>query len=171
MSVPLHPASHELALLAHCGELAIAIEARTIHQMRRAAELPSFRDGELLYVDLDGELVPAWDLGELLGLGTATAAWVIADLPTPVSRRVAFRVGRCVSVRALPRCEPVPARACPARAGAIAAAFVATDLAELADVATAVVIDLARVLGPAELATLAGQAATLGVGRGADPAG
>lgn len=150
MTTISHSISGSLALFAQCGELAVAIEASTIYQIRRAAEVPARRERELLIVDLDGERVPGFDLGELLGLGVSSAAWVVAELRDCAAPRVAFRVGRCITVRPLPPCTPVPPAVWPSRPGAIIAAFVAGTIPELDGFASGVVLELGRVLGPAE---------------------
>lgn len=139
-----------LALMALCGELVIAIDAMAIVQLRSVAETASRDAGHGMSVlDLDGELVAGWDLGELLGMPPCHDAWVLTQLPG-IARPVAFRIGRCIVVHALPPCRPVPGGIFTARAGAITAGFAALAAPLLAEHVSGVVVDLARVLDAGE---------------------
>ena len=73
-------------------------------------------------VAVDGERLPAWDLGRLLGLAGGGAAWVLIDRPMPA----ALRVGRCLHVVDL---APGAARRMPPAAGGLpgAGCFAAAD--------------------------------------------
>jgi hypothetical protein len=156
---PEHPASHRLALLALCGDLVVAIDAMSIREIRRVDEtaLRATDDGGSL-LELDGELgrvlVPGWDLGNLLGIEGDPSAWVIVDLPGSL-RRVGLRLGRCVTVQALPVCRSIPRGIFARRPRAIAAGFATAAIPELTEHVSGVVIDLAGVLGDGELAFLA----------------
>jgi chemotaxis signal transduction protein len=153
--LPEHPASHQLALLALCGDLVVAIDVMSIREIRRAAETTARTvDRGMSMLDLDGEHVPGWDLGELFGIPAAPSGWVIVELPG-VQRRVGLRVGRCVMVQALPVCRAIPRGIFTSRSRAIAAAFSTASIPELADHVSGVVLDLARLLGETELASLA----------------
>jgi hypothetical protein len=150
-----HPASHRLALLALCGDLVVALDAMSIREVRRAAETTSgVVDRAMSMLELDGEHIPGWDLGELLGIAASPSAWVIVDLPG-LRRPVGFRVGRCVMVQSLPACRALPHGIFTSRSRAFTAAFSTAALPELADHVSGVVVDLARVLGETELASLA----------------
>ena len=150
---PEHPASGQLALLALCSDLVIAIEALSIHEIRRTAETVTRSIAPGMWaLELDSRMVPGWDLGELLGLGSCTTAWVIVDLPRP-TRRVGFRIGRCFMVEPLPVCRAIPRgiftgtdAAEAGRPEAIAAGFSVAGIPELAGHVSGVVIDLTRVL-------------------------
>jgi hypothetical protein len=153
-ALPEHPASGRLALLAVCGELVIAVEAMSIREIRRVAETTARPlDRGKFALELDGERVRGWDLGELLGIATVPTAWVIVDLPG--ARRAAFRVGRCVTVQSLPVCRALPHRIFTSRARALAAAFSTAGIQALEDHCSGVVIDLAHILGDRELASIA----------------
>lgn len=153
-ALPEHPASGRLALLALCGDLVIAIDAMSIREIRRVAETTA-RAAErgMSVLELDGELVPGWDIGELLGLETAPSAWVIVDLPA-AHRPVAFRVGRCVMVQPLPRCRALPPGVFTSRAQAMAAAFSTAAIPELSGHVSGVVMELSGLLGDGELASM-----------------
>jgi hypothetical protein len=144
-----HPASGELALFALCGELLVAIVAAPIQTIRQVAETQA-RAGDAggWLVSTDDGIVPGWDLGELLGQGSSDAAWVVADVPQVA--RIALRVGRCLTVHALPPCRPIPAGIFQARGEALAAGFAATSVTELAAHVAGVVVELAHLLGPRE---------------------
>jgi len=144
----------QLALLALVGDLVVALDAAAIAQLRRAADLAARRvEPAVFALELDGETVPGWDAGELLGLGACDASWVIVRLAAiHDGRRFGLRLGRCVAVQRLPACHAIPPSLFAARAGAIAAAFSTAELAAQLVAPSGIVIDLARLLTPAELA-------------------
>jgi hypothetical protein len=154
-----HPVSHRLSLLALCGDLVVAIDAMSIHEIRRVEETAA-RAGirGMSVLELEGELgrelVPGWDLGELLGIETEPSAWVIVDVPG-LPRRVGFRLGRCVTVQSLPVCRAIPLGIFTSRPRAIAAGFSTAAIPELMGHVSGVVIDLSGVLGESELAAIA----------------
>jgi len=151
MTLETHPATGQLALLALCGELVVAFEAERIHSIRQTVETPSRElDRGLHAIELEGTVIPGWDLGELLGLGACTSAWVIVDVPE-LGGWLGLRVGRCMSVQQLPTCRPLPSSIFTARPGALAAGFSAAPIAELEGYPTGAVVDPRRVLLPAEL--------------------
>lgn len=155
---PDHPLSGKLALVALCGDLVIAIDAMLLYEIRRAEDTPAraIQYG-MLGLDLDGQLVPGWDLGELLELGPCANAWAIVDLPG-LDRRVGFRIGRCFNVQPLPVCRAITRGSLLGRVGrldAVAAGFSVAAIPELVGYVSGVVIDLARVLSDHELAALA----------------
>jgi len=143
-----------LALLAQIGDLVIAIDAAEIALLRHISDLAARRVEHNLYaIELDDEIVPGWDAGELLGLGACDASWVIASLPAVYGgRRFGLRVGRCIAVHKLPACEPIPPSLFRARAGAISAGFATQLIAAPLEAPSGVVLDLSRLLGPGELA-------------------
>ena len=153
-ALPEHPASGRLALLALCGELVIAVDAMSIREIRRVAETTARPLGRGMFaLELDGERVRGWDLGDLLGVATAPLAWVIVDLPG--ARRAAFRVGHCVTVQSLPVCRALPHGIFTSRTRALAAGFSTAAIPGLEDQCSGVVIDLAHILGDRELASIA----------------
>jgi len=146
MTTADHPATGQLALLALCGDLVVAIEAMSIHAIRQVAETTARSVGDgLAVIELDGARVPGWDLCELLGLGAGNHAWVVVDLPG-LRGRVGFRVGRCVMVHPLPSCRTIPRGIFTARGDAVAAGFSVAAIPELAEHVSGVVLDLARLL-------------------------
>lgn len=148
--LPNHPAGSRLALLAMCGDLVIAIEADVIFQIRRAEETKArMVDRAMSVIELDGQEIVGWDLGELLGLGASADAWVIVTLPD--SSRIGLRIGRCLTVQPLPVCRAVPRTIFVSRAGAITAGFSASGIAELEGYPSGVVIDTGRLLTESEL--------------------
>jgi len=152
------PLSGRLALLALCGDLVIAIDAMAIYEIRRAGDTTARAiQYDMLGLDLDGQLVPGWDLGELLGIGPCANTWAIVDLPG-VGRRVGFRLGRCFNVQPLPACHAMARGVllgAVGRGDAVVAGFSVASIPELAGYVSGVVIDLARVLSDHELAALA----------------
>jgi hypothetical protein len=156
--LPDHPLSGGLALLALCGDLVIAIDAMSIYEIRRTEHTTARAiQYDMLGLDLEGQLVPGWDLGELLGIGPCAHAWAIVDLPGG-GRRVGFRIGRCFMVQPLPVCRAISPGillGAVGRLDAIVAGFSVASIPELAGYVSGVVIDLARVLSDHELAALA----------------
>lgn len=153
-ALPEHPASSRLALLTLCGDLVVALDAMSIREIRRVAETTARAMDRMWVLEIEGERVPGWDLGELLAIETAPSAWVIVDLPG-LARPVGFRLGRCVVVHALPVCRALPPGIYARRPGAFAAAFSTAGIAELTDHVSGVVVDLSCALGEDELASIA----------------
>jgi hypothetical protein len=158
-ALPEHPVSHRIALFGLCGDLVVAIDVMAIREIRTVEDtaLRPSRHGRLV-LELDGEhggaLVPGWDLGELLGIDAAPVSWVIVELPGS-RRRVALRLGRCVTVQPLPVCRSIPRGIFASRPRAIAAGFSTAAIPELSAHVSGVVLDLRGVLGGAELDALA----------------
>jgi hypothetical protein len=142
-----------LGLFCLVGDLLVAIDAAAIVQVARTADLGARRlEGSLHAIDLPGETVPAWDLGDLLGLGTSTTSWVVLDVAGGTPRRFALRLGRCLSVREIPPHRPLPAAIFTARERAIAGGFSTDGIPELEEHAAGVVLDVRRLLHDGEVA-------------------
>ena len=147
-----HRATGSLALLAMCGDLIVAIEAVSIYRIHSALDVVAREDASGGWcVEIDGESVAGWDLGAVLGMPGCTAAWVILEWRGSGHGRIALRVGRCVSVRVLPVCVPIPRSIFMSRSDAIVAAFSAGDVEELAGHPSGVVVDVQALLSAAEL--------------------
>jgi hypothetical protein len=158
-ALPEHPLSGRLALIALCGDLVVAIDAMAVREIRRADETSvRFVDGGPALLALDGELgpevVPAWDLGDLLGIEAEPLAWAIVELPG-LGRQIALGLGRCVTVESLPVCRAIPRAIFASRPHAIAAGFSTAAIPELADHVSGVVLELSGVFSEGELAVLA----------------
>lgn len=155
---PAHPLTGRLALVALCGDLVIAIDAMSLYEIRRVEDTTTRAiQYDMLGLDLDGQLVPGWDLGQLLGIAPCANVWAIVDLPG-VGRRVGFRIGRCFNVQPLPVCRAMDRGVllgAVGRVDAVVAGFSVAAIPELAGYVSGVVIDLARVLSDHELAALA----------------
>jgi hypothetical protein len=153
-ALPEHPVSHRLALFALCGDLVVAVDVMAILEIRTVEDtaLRSAGHGRML-VELGepgGAPVPGWDLGELLGIEAAPTAWAIVELPGS-GRRIALRLGRCVTVQALPVCRSIPRGIFTSRPDAIAAGFSTAAIPELSTHVSGVVLDLWGVLRGVEL--------------------
>lgn len=135
------------------GELVVAIDAASVSRALRTSDVSARRvEGGLHALELEREAVPAWDLGELLGLGVMTQSWLVIERELgKARRRFGLRVGRCVSVRTLPPTVPIPAGIFAARGGALAAAFSTAGVDELDGYPSGVVLDLRRLLSAPEL--------------------
>jgi len=148
-----HASTDKLSLLAKCGELLVAIDATQVFQIHASADLPARQlETNLWSIELGPQTLPGWDLAQLFAYGESTKAWVLVDAKIGgAMRRFGLRVGQCVTVRKLPIVRPLPSTLYAARPGALAGAFSTEGIAELADVPSGVLLDLSRLLGPAEL--------------------
>lgn len=142
-----------LALLCATGELLVAVLAHEVFQIRRAAEVATRRiDSNLFALDLEDGVIPGWDLGDLFKLGTTNDAWVICEPQVDRGiQRFGLRVGRCIAVLRLPPCSSLPIGAFASRQRALPHAFTTSTLAEIQAWPSGVVLDLAQLLGAAEL--------------------
>ncbi|HEY4175807.1 MAG TPA: hypothetical protein VGM90_03200 [Kofleriaceae bacterium] len=142
-----------LSLLAKCGELLVALDATQVFQIHASADLPARQmETNLWSIELDRQTIPGWDLGQLFSYGQSTKAWVLVDAKFGgATRRFGLRVDHCVTVRKLPTVRPLPSKLYTARPGALAGAFSTEGIDELAGTPTGVLVDLAKLLAPAEL--------------------
>jgi hypothetical protein len=126
-----------LRVVFACHELVCALPIASLDRLAGAddvqkqpsASRPAHAGGTVPLpevVKVGEERFAAWDLGQLLGLGAVSGAWVLlrvshagADLP------LALRTGRCFSVQELPRLVKLPPAIFQARRAAIAEGFAA----------------------------------------------
>jgi hypothetical protein len=117
----------ELAVIVAAHGVAVAIAARWVSRLALPSDVRAVRSGKPGLVAIAGTLHASWDLGELLGLGPLSSAWVMLDVPHKKGTlRVALRTGACLVVEALPRTVALPRGALTARNTAVRGAFGAT---------------------------------------------
>jgi hypothetical protein len=149
-------ANSRLALIALCGDLVLALEAQIVHQIRRAADTrTSVTASGLLLLEIDGEVVPAWNIGSLLDLSTSADAlyWVLVDVPS-YGRRVAFGLDKCLAVQSLPEVKSIPDGIFHSRRGAIIGGFSCAPIADVEGYPTGVVLNAGGLLNTSERALL-----------------
>ncbi len=96
----------ELFLVVRCGELLLALPAAAIERVALPedaesllGELPLPVEAALPPVRIGEGTHAGWDLGELLGVGPQSAAWVVLRLPHPGGPRpAALRTGPCLNM-------------------------------------------------------------------------
>lgn len=121
--------SRELSVIVRAGDLCVALPAARVARLILADDLPVMRDGAPGLVEVAGAPYASWDLGELLGVGKLSAAWVLLAVPASGSDlRVALRTGPCVAVVPMPRWSAVPPRAFVARPRALGRVFSMREL-------------------------------------------
>jgi hypothetical protein len=144
-----------LALIGLCGDMVVALEAQLVHQIRSAAETPVLNSAQAgTLIEVDGDMIPAWNLGSLLEITSPAAFWVLVDIAS-FGRRVAFGLRRCLAVQTLPETHLIPDGIFERRRGAIIGGFLCSSIPELAGYPTGVVLNAVGLLGPQERAILA----------------
>ena len=143
----------ELAVMVRFGALAVAVAAERVARIVMADEVvpaaganPSVRIGDAV--------LPAWDLGKLLGFAEPPAAWLIMTTSDePNAPRIALGTGPCVAVASHDGVSPLPIGVVSAPLAAVIGVFV-TDpaLRERGVGQLGVRIDPMRLIGSSGLA-------------------
>ncbi|HEY0479649.1 MAG TPA: hypothetical protein VGD37_19150 [Kofleriaceae bacterium] len=123
---PRNAAISELAVMVQFGELVVAIAAQRVARIVMADEaVPA--PGATPSVQIGGAVLPAWDLGKLLGFSEPPAAWLImATGDEPGAPEIAVGTGPCISVSSHHGISPLPPGVIAAPFAAVAGVF-ATD--------------------------------------------
>jgi hypothetical protein len=118
----------ELAVLLRFGDLVVAIAAQQVARIALADDgVPAA--GATPSVQIDGAVLPAWDLGKLLGLSVPPTAWLVMMTgDEPGAPRIALGTGPCLAIGAHGQVAPLPPGVVSAPPGAVAGVFV-TDAA------------------------------------------
>lgn len=114
----------ELAVLVRFGALVVGIAAQRVSRIVMADEAvavagaaPSVRIGDVV--------LPAWDLGRLLGFSEAPAAWlVMTSSDAPGAPTIALGTGPCIAVAPHDAVSPLPPGVVNAPAAAVVGVFV-----------------------------------------------
>jgi hypothetical protein len=146
----------ELAVLVQFGELVVALAAQHVSRIALtddAAAVP----GAPSSIRIGDAVLPAWELGKLLGLSGPPSAWLIlATGDEPNAPRIALGTGPCVAVAAHGELLSLPAGVISAPPAAVLGVFLtdpalrARGLGQLG-----VRIDPVRLIGASAIAAAA----------------
>lgn len=144
----------ELAVMVRFGELVVAVAADRVSRIAMADEAvpakaaaPSVRIGDAV--------LPAWDLGKLLGFSEPPAAWlVLATGDEPGAPRIALGTGPCIAVAAHGDVSSLPTGVVSASSAAVVGVFVTDQTLRDRGVGQlGVRVDPLRLIGSTELAS------------------
>ena len=114
----------ELAVIVRFGELVVALPARHVSRIAMADEAVAV-PGAPARVRIGDAVLPAWELGKLLALAEAPAAWLIlATGDEPSAPRIALGTGPCLAVSAHEGVSPLPPGVVSAPLAAVLGVFV-----------------------------------------------
>ncbi|HET7500283.1 MAG TPA: hypothetical protein VFK02_04745 [Kofleriaceae bacterium] len=143
----------ELSVLLQFGELVVAIAAQRVAHIVLADEAVAVA-GAVPSVRVGDAVLPAWELGKLLGLVGPPAAWlVMTTSDEPGAPRIALGTGPCLAIATHAEVSPLPDGVVTAPPAAVTGVF-ATDPALRARGAgqLAIQIDPMRLIGWSVLA-------------------
>jgi hypothetical protein len=144
----------ELAVMVRFGAVAVAVAAQRVSRIALADEAVPAR-GAPSAVRIGDAVLPAWDLGKLLGFSEPPSAWLIMTTgDEPGAPRIAIGTGPCIAIAAHGQVSPLPAGVISASSAAVVGVFV-TDPA-LRDRGVGhlgVRVDPMRLIGATEMAT------------------
>ena len=143
----------ELAVIVRFGELVVALPAQRVSRIAMADEVVTV-PGAPASVRIGDAVLPAWELGKLLALAEAPAAWLILTTgDEPNAPRIALGTGPCVAVSAHDEVSPLPPGVVSAPPAAVLGVFV-TDpaLRQRGLGQLGVRIDPVRLIGPSAIA-------------------
>jgi len=122
------PDLSELAVMLRFGDLVVAVAAQRVARIALADEAAP-ATAATPSVEIGGVVLPAWDLGVLLGLTGAPEAWLIMTTgDEPGAPRIALGTGPCMAIAAHDALLPLPPGVVSAPPAAVAGVFV-TDAA------------------------------------------
>ena len=144
----------DLAVLVQFGRLVVAIAAQRVARIVLADEAVPAAPRSTPRIQIGGTVMPAWDLGKLLGFREAPAAWLVfTTTDQPDSPEIALGTGPCIAVATHDGAAPLPGGVVVGPESAVIGVF-ATDLAlrERGIGELGVRVDPLRLIGPAALA-------------------
>ena len=114
----------DLAVMVRFGELVVAIAAQRVSRIVMADEaVPAA--GAIPSVRIGDTVLPAWDLGKLLGFTDPPEAWLIMTTSDePDAPTIALGTGPCVAVASHDGVSPLPVGVVSAPLWAIVGVFV-----------------------------------------------
>jgi hypothetical protein len=114
----------ELAVMVRFGELVVAVAAQRVARIVMAEEAVR-GGGATPSVRIGAAVLPAWELGKLLGLSEDSAAWlVIKTSDEPGAPEIALGTGPCIAVSSHDAVSPLPGGVVTAPAAAVLGVFV-----------------------------------------------
>ena len=144
----------DLAVMVQFGDLVVAVAAQRVARIVLADEAVPATPRATPRVQIGGTVMPAWDLGKLLGFTAPPAAWLVfATTDQPDAPEIALGTGPCIAVAGHASAAPLPGGVVAAPEAAIVGVF-ATDpaLRERGIGELGVQVDPLRLIGPAALA-------------------
>jgi hypothetical protein len=138
--------------------LVIAVAAQRVARIALTDEVvavPARAVPSVDSVQIGGAVLPAWDLGKLLGLGGAPAAWlVVMTSDDPAAPRIALGTGPCIAIASHGQISTLPAGVVSAPAAAVEGVFAtAAALRERGVGPLGVRVDPMCLIGASALAT------------------
>jgi hypothetical protein len=146
----------ELAVIVRFGELVVALPAQHVSRIAMVDEAVAI-PGAPARIRIGDAVLPAWELGKLLALTEALAAWLILTTgDEPNAPRIALGTGPCVAVSTHDEVSPLPPGVVSAPPAAVLGVFV-TDpaLRERGLGQLGVRIDPVRLIGAPAIAAAA----------------
>lgn len=114
----------ELSVMLQLGEIVVAIAAQRVARIALADEATPVA-GASPSVRIGDAVLPAWELGQLLGLAGEPATWLVMTTgDEPGAPRIALGVGPCLAIAAHDDISPLPDGVITAPAGAVTGVFV-----------------------------------------------
>jgi hypothetical protein len=113
----------ELAVLVRFRELVVALAAERVARIALTDEV-AWVDGATPCVQIDGAVLPAWELAALIGLDEPPAAWLVLNTSDePGASRIALGTGPCLAVAAHDALSMLPAGVINAPSAAVLGVF------------------------------------------------
>jgi hypothetical protein len=144
----------ELAVMVRFGELVVAVAAQRVSRIAMADEaVPA--TGTAPSVRIGDDVLPAWNLGKLLGFSEPPAAWLVMTMgDEPGAQRIALGTGPCIAISAHGHVSSLPAGVVSVSSAAVVGVFVTDQLLRDRGVGhLGVRVDPLRLIGSTELAT------------------
>jgi hypothetical protein len=144
----------ELAVMVRFGALAVAVAAQRVSRIALADEAVRARASSSA-VRIGDAVLPAWDLGKMLGFSDAPSAWLIMITgDEPGAPRIALGTGPCIAIAAHGELSSLPAGVVSASPAAVVGVFVTDPALRDRGVGNlGVRVDPMRLIGATELAT------------------
>jgi len=118
----------ELAVMVRFGDLVVAVAAQRVSRIALADEVEPV-PGQTASVRIGDAVLPAWDLGKLLGFAEPPAAWLVMTTgDAPGAPRIALGTGPCIAVAPHGGVSPLPPGVVNAPLSAVVGVFI-TDAA------------------------------------------
>jgi hypothetical protein len=118
----------ELAVLVRFGDLVVAVAAQRVSRIVMADEVADAPGRATPSIRLGASVLPAWDLGALLGFSEPPAAWlVMTTSDEPNAATIALGTGPCMAVASHEDISALPPGVVSAPSAAILGVF-ATDV-------------------------------------------
>jgi hypothetical protein len=144
----------ELAVMVRFGELVVAVAADRVSRIVMADEAVPAQPRSTPCVRIGDAMLPAWNMGTLLGFSDPPVAWLIMTTSSePSAPEIALGTGPCVAVASHDGVTPLPAGVLSAPPAAVVGVFVTDEaLRERGIGPLGVRVDPMRLIGSSMLA-------------------